>query len=329
MRASTSIAPGCAPPFSPASLTAARRGPCAVSAINASGCASTPSPAASPSTSRQRSSASCLSQMARIRRGGAALPAGFDRLGMMGRKAGWSDGRDAPCPFGHQPAIVTQHPGSRGMAAGTEQFCLPARHAGSLRIPARLRRGAGLRAPAHAGGRQVGLRVETNQPERHAVTLGSKAETARGGEVERAGIAGHFADDESEVAAAQPFFQCEECIFCTTGGDMDEAMTQGARQAGKIGPAAAPERLAVLHPKPHAILLRIGRRPIGRPGSHAIERKGKGKAGPGAFVSRGENFTVGDFPGNQVGAPCIGLPDSEAGGSGNGTDFNHRIAPEK
>ncbi|GFM29646.1 D-alanine--poly(phosphoribitol) ligase subunit 1 [Novosphingobium sp. PY1] len=108
---------------------------------------------------------------------------------------------------------------------------------------------------------------------------------------------------------------------------MDEAMAQGARQAGKIGPATAPERLAVLHPEPHAILLRLGRRPIGGPGGHAVERKGQGQGGTGAFIARGEQLAMGDFPGDQAGTPCIDLPCSEAGGSGNGTDFDHRIAP--
>ena len=72
------------------------------------------------------------------------------------------------------------------------------------------------------------------------MSLCHQREPPRGGEIKRARIARHLADDKGEVAAAQPLFQREQCVFRAGGGDMDQAMAQGARQAGAIGPPAQP-----------------------------------------------------------------------------------------
>lgn len=75
-----------------------------------------------------------------------------------------------------------------------------------------------------------------------------ETQAARGGEIERARIARDLADHESQFAAAQAFFQGEQCILRTLRGDMDQTMAQVLRQAGTIRPPGQPERRRILHP---------------------------------------------------------------------------------
>lgn len=72
------------------------------------------------------------------------------------------------------------------------------------------------------------------------MTLGGKAEPARGGEIERFGIAGDLADDEGQLAAAQAFLQREQRVFGALRRDMDQAVAQRRRQARTIRPAGEP-----------------------------------------------------------------------------------------
>lgn len=78
--------------------------------------------------------------------------------------------------------------------------------------------------------------------------LRCKAEPARGNEGERPGIARQLADDESKLAATRPFFQREQRILGRLCRDMDQAVTQGQRQAGTIRPTSQAQRGSVLHP---------------------------------------------------------------------------------
>ena len=78
--------------------------------------------------------------------------------------------------------------------------------------------------------------------------LCGEAEPARGGEVERLGIARQFADHEGEVVASDPFLECEQQVLGTFRGHMNQPMTQRFGQAGAIRPAAQPHCGDILHP---------------------------------------------------------------------------------
>ena len=162
------------------------------------------------------------------------------------------------------------------MRPGAKQFGLPGCPSGSLGIPARRQTGRGARLPPLAGGRQVAPGIEPDQPQGNAVPLRRQAEPARGGEIERAGIARHLPHDEGQIAATQPFFQRKQRVLRAFGRDMDQAVAQLRRQAGAIGPPGQPQGLGILHPQPGALVGRVGHR-IGRLGGHGIKRQGQGK----------------------------------------------------
>jgi len=158
------------------------------------------------------------------------------------------------------------------MTAGAEQLGPPAGRARRLGIPARARRRRGADLPAHPRRGQLARRIEPHQPERHAMFFRRKAKTARRGESQRLGIAHDLADDEGKIAAAHPFLDREQRILSRARRDMDQPVTQAPRQAVAANPPGAPQRLAVLHPQPGALVGRIGER-IGRLTAQPVERE--------------------------------------------------------
>lgn len=81
---------------------------------------------------------------------------------------------------------------------------------------------------------------------------------ARGGEVERAGIALKFAQHEGKVAAAQPFFQREQRVLGFAGDNVDHPRAQAWRQAGDEWPPFGADRGRILHPQPMRARRRAG-----------------------------------------------------------------------
>ena len=142
------------------------------------------------------------------------------------------------------------------------------------------------------------MRIEPDQPQRHPVTFHRQAEPPRRSEIERTGIARNLANHESQIAAAQPFFQREQCVLRAFYGNVDQPIPQGGRQAGLVGPPALPERAFILHPQPGpgTTLLR------------AIQRQGQSQPGTAAFPGRCKNFPV-----QGVNGPSR-LPVRQAGG---------------
>ncbi len=122
----------------------------------------------------------------------------------------------------------------------------------------------------------------------------SKAETARSGKGKRSWIARNLADNENQIAAAQPFLDREQGIFRALRRDMDQPATQALRQAGTIRPPCAPQGIAVLHPEPGPFIRRIGER-IGSKRAHPVHRQGKRQRRAGAFMRGGKNLAMRNF----------------------------------
>ncbi len=120
---------------------------------------------------------------------------------------------------------------------------------------------------------------------------GHQRQTPRRGEIERARIARHFADDEGKVAAAQPFFHGEQRLFRAGGGNVDQAVTQGARQAGAIGPPSKPPGLGILDPQPRTLVRYVGGG-IGCGGAQAIKRESQRHGGAAGFSARCEHLAM-------------------------------------
>ena len=138
------------------------------------------------------------------------------------------------------------------------------------------------------------------------MTLRRQRQAARCGEVERARIAQHLADDEGDFPAAHPFLEREQRVFGGVGEDVDHAAAHIFGQAGAVGSAHEPRRLAHLHPQDRAAIFRLA--PFG-PGRVApvVERE-RQRGGRSAPVTRGrENLAVAGgrlpFP-RQSGAPA-------------------------
>ena len=79
-------------------------------------------------------------------------------------------------------------------------------------------------------------------------------QTARGGEIERAGITGDLPNDESQARAAQPLFKREQRILRFFRSNMNQPVTQPHRKTRHIGPSAKAHRRPVLHPQPASFI---------------------------------------------------------------------------
>ncbi len=125
-------------------------------------------------------------------------------------------------------------------------------------------------------------RTQPDQPQRHAMPLHRQTEPPRGGEIERAGIAGDLSDHESQIAATQPFFQREQRVLGRLCGNVDQPVAQRCRQARLIRPPAQPDRPSILDPQPAAIALRAA----------PIERQGQRQRRPAAFARRSKYLAM-------------------------------------
>ena len=203
------------------------------------------------------------------------------------------------------------------MAAGAEQFGLPARRAGRIGVPARARRGVARHLPPHAGGRQVAFGIEADEEQRHAVPFARQAQPARGGEVERARIARQLPDHRGKVAAAHRLFQREQHVLRILRLDMDQPVAQPFRQAGAIGAPGQPDGAAFLHPQHRAPILRLGQRPRFGPGAAQLVERERQCGRPARAIARGsENLAVQ----RHVAAPRLPVRAARAGqaATGNG-----------
>ena len=168
---------------------------------------------------------------------------------------------------------------------------MPGRRAGGLGVPAWLGRRCGGDIPAHPGRRQIAPGVEPDEIQRHAMALRRQSEAARGGKIERARIAQHLSDNESDVAAPHPFLQREQRIFGRVGKDMDHPAAHVFGQAGAIGSAHEPRRLTHLHPQDRAAILRLA--PFGpRRVAPVVERESERGGGPAAIPRWSENLAM-------------------------------------
>lgn len=118
--------------------------------------------------------------------------------------------------------------------------------------------------------------------------LRRQAEAARSGEIKRAGIAGQFADNESEIAAAQAFFQRKQGILGRGSGHVDQAMVQVCRKAGKVGSPRQTQRSLVLHPEKRALIGHGASRLLAK----EIASKRKRHPRSASVASRREQFGV-------------------------------------
>lgn len=101
------------------------------------------------------------------------------------------------------------------------------------------------------------------------MAFGGQAQTSRRGEGQRARIASNLADNADQIAASEPFFECEQRILWRSSGDMNQTVTQIGWQALHTGPPAQPDRHAILHPQHLATIIILACR------SKRIARQGK------------------------------------------------------
>lgn len=85
-----------------------------------------------------------------------------------------------------------------------------------------------------------------------------QAQTARGGEIERARIACDLSDDAGQIPAAHPLFKREQRILRRFGSDMDHPVAKFGRKPRPIRPPSTLNRAAILHPKHLTMILHFG-----------------------------------------------------------------------
>ena len=91
-----------------------------------------------------------------------------------------------------------------------------------------------------------------------------QAKPTLGGERQGTGVTGNLSHYESQIRATQPFFQRKQRILRRGRGNMDQPVTQRARQTGAIGPSSLAQGRPILHPQPrpfiprHSTLIRQG-----------------------------------------------------------------------
>lgn len=145
--------------------------------------------------------------------------------------------------------------------------------------------------------------------------FGRHAEPARCGEIERAGIARHFADHEGQIATAQPFLKREQQILRRLRRNVDQPVPQGARQTRTIGAPGQPDGLFVLHPQPGSPIGTVGGG-IGRRAAQPVEREGQRQRCAAALAPGCEHFAM-QRAVSQAGAPArrIGLRQGSLAGA--------------
>ena len=150
--------------------------------------------------------------------------------------------------------------------------------------------------------------------------LHRQTEPPRGGEIQRLGIARDLSHHESEIAAAQPLFQREQRIFRALGGDMDQAVAQGWRQAGLIGPPTPAQRRLVLHPQPATLLPRQS----GIERESERQRRAAGLSGGRKNLCMQRRAAQSRTPMRQADRRAPGFWPSKGGKRGNGMDHGNR-----
>lgn len=113
--------------------------------------------------------------------------------------------------------------------------------------------------------------------------LRHQAEPALGGERQSTGVTPNLSHHESQIAAAQPFFQREQRILRRGSGNMDQPVAQRARQAGAIGPSSLAQGRPILHPQPRPLI----------PCHSALICQGQGKGRRGTVLRAAEQFDMG------------------------------------
>ncbi len=101
-------------------------------------------------------------------------------------------------------------------------------------------------------------RIEPHQPQRNAVALSGQRQSARGGEIERLGIARDFSDHRRHFTAVQALLKREQHVFRLFAGDMDQPVPKSRRQACAVRTPTQLERGAVLHPHQRAAIIGFG-----------------------------------------------------------------------
>ena len=267
------------------------RGPCAVSAISATGSASAPSP--SPCSCRQRSTASRASQIAdpMRRRLACAARLAMIRLRAVGEPVSAVERSRAR----HRAGSILRE-GGRGR--GTARRARRAR-----RAPRAFQRGGGegaartcQRIRAELRSRAASSRTRNSGTPCFSAARLSRREAVKSSALR---IAGDLADHAGELAAAQPFLEREQRILGLGGGDMDQPAAQLGRQPGPIGPPGEPQRGA--RPAPTARLRSVlpsgqarverqrqrRRRAAGLAAARRRSRCGSAHASPGRQRARG------------------------------------------
>ena len=179
-----------------------------------------------------------------------------------------------------------------------------------------------MRLPPHSRRAKIAPGIQPDQPQRRAMPLCHQTEPARGGEAQRAGIAGKFPDNKSQLAAAQPLLQRKQRIFGSFRGNMDQPVSQRRGQSGTIGPPTQPQCGDVLNPQPTPLVGAIGSR-IGGSAANPVKRQRKCQRRTTALTGRGKHLTMEGriaacrFPARKLSKARRG---SQKGGSGRDMD---------
>lgn len=148
-----------------------------------------------------------------------------------------------------------------------------------------------MRLPPHSRRAKIAPGIQPDQPQRRAMPLCHQTEPARGGEAQRAGIAGKFPDNKSQLAAAQPLLQRKQRIFGSFRGNMDQPVSQRRGQSGTIGPPTQPQCGDVLNPQPTPLVGAIGSR-IGGSAANPVKRQRKCQRRAAAFAGTSKHLTM-------------------------------------
>ncbi len=116
--------------------------------------------------------------------------------------------------------------------------------------------------PAHSSRREVGLCIQSNEPQRNTMFLCCQRKPARRSKIERAGIACNLANHEGKVTAAYPLFKRKQGIFRCLCSNMDHTMPERRRKPGSIRPAGKSYRSGILHPQDSARVIACSERII-------------------------------------------------------------------